>query len=49
MFIILQFDAKLTLFKIYLMNQTNKNFINKKFNKFQQQNNVEIYFLINII
>ena len=36
-FIMLKFDATLTSFKIYFVDQMNKNFINKKFDKLQRQ------------
>ena len=44
MFIILQSDAKLTPSKIYSMNQTDKNFIDKEFDKFQQQGKLKFIF-----
>ena len=41
MSITLQFDAKLTSSKIYSVNQANKNFIDKEFDKLQQQNKLK--------
>ena len=41
MFITLQSDAKLTSSKIYFVSQTDKNFIDKKFDKLQQQNKLK--------
>ena len=41
MFIILQLNIKLLSSKVYLINQKNRKFIDKKFDKFQTQNKLK--------